>query len=78
MTKWKGKSRAYATDQGPREIIPGFMVERKGEQGDGWYLGVAFSGHITLTLSRAGGSIGLNPSPSRFAPAYCRARCGRR
>jgi hypothetical protein len=68
--RWEGKSSTYATDQEPREIIPWFMVERNGVQGDGWYVGVEFSGRTSLTLERDGrllqGSVGLNPNPPPF------------
>jgi hypothetical protein len=68
--RWEGKSSTYATNEEPREIIPWFMVERSGEQGDGWYVGVEFSGRTSLTLERAAnslrGSVGLNPNPGPF------------
>jgi hypothetical protein len=68
--RWEGNSSTYAGDQEPREIIPWFMVERNGEQGDGWYVGVEFSGRTSLTLERAAGSlhgtVGLNPNPGSF------------
>jgi hypothetical protein len=68
--RWEGKSSTYATDEEPREIIPWFMVERNGEQGDGWYVGIEFSGRTSLTLERAAGSlrgtVGLNPNPGPF------------
>jgi hypothetical protein len=68
--RWEGNSSTYAGDQEPREIIPWFMVERNGEQGDGWYVGVEFSGRTSLTLERAAGSlhgtVGLNPDPGPF------------
>jgi hypothetical protein len=68
--QWEGKSSTYATDEEPREIIPWFMVERNGEQGDGWYVGVEFSGRTSLTLERAAGAlrgtVGLNPNPGPF------------
>jgi hypothetical protein len=67
---WEGKSSTYASDEAPREIIPWFMVERNGEQGDGWYVGVEFSGRSSLTLERSAGSlrglVGLNPNPGPF------------
>ena len=67
---WEGKSSTYARDEEPREIIPWFMVERNGEQGDGWYVGVEFSGRTSLMLERTAGSlrgsIGLNPTPGPF------------
>jgi hypothetical protein len=67
---WEGKSSTYASDEEPREIIPWFMVERNGEHGDGWYVGVEFSGRTSLTLERAAGSlrgtVGLNPNPGPF------------
>lgn len=67
---WEGKSSTYAGDGEPREIIPWFMVERNGEHGDGWYVGVEFSGRTSLTLERAAGGlrgiVGLNPNPGPF------------
>jgi hypothetical protein len=69
-SRWEGKSSTYASDEEPREIIPWFMVERNGEQGDGWYVGVEFSGRTSLMLERAAGSlrgtVGLNPTPGPF------------
>ena len=68
--QWEGKSSTYATNEEPREIIPWFMVERNGEHGDGWYVGVEFSGRTSLTFDRAAGSlrgtVGLNPDPGPF------------
>jgi len=68
--RWEGRSSTYATDQDPREIIPWFMVERNGRQGDGWYVGLEFSARTSLALERAGeflqGSVGLNPNPGPF------------
>jgi hypothetical protein len=68
--QWEGKSSTYASDAEPREIIPWFMVERNGEQGNGWYVGVEFSGRTSLTLARAAdalsGTVGLNPKPGPF------------
>jgi hypothetical protein len=67
---WQGKSSTYAVDEDPREIIPWFMVERDGDQGDGWYMGLEFSGRSSLTLQRDAtslrGSLGLNPNPGPF------------
>jgi hypothetical protein len=67
---WEGKSSTYASDEEPREVIPWFMVERNGNQGDGWYIGVEFSGRTSLTMERAAGSlhgtVGLNPNPGPF------------
>lgn len=68
--KWEGRSSTYASDKEPREIIPWFMVERNGAQGDGWYIGVEFSGRNSLTVERAAdslhGTVGLNPNPGPF------------
>lgn len=67
---WEGRSSTYATDEGPREIIPWFMVERGGDDGDGWYVGVEFSGRSSLTLQRDAtslhGTVGLNPDPGPY------------
>ena len=73
---WEGRSSTYASDDGPREIIPWSMVERTGdlgrerEFGDGWYVGVEFSGRVSLTLDRGEttvrGVVGLNPEPVPF------------
>jgi hypothetical protein len=63
-------SSTYASDEEPREVIPWFMVERNGNQGDGWYIGIEFSGRTSLTMERGAGSlhgtVGLNPNPSPF------------
>ena len=68
--KWEGRSSTYAADGDPREIIPWFMMERNGDDGDGWYIGVEFSGRTSLTLERSGsqisGIVGLNPNPGPF------------
>lgn len=68
--KWEAKSSTYAIDEEPREIIPWFMVERDGDRGNGWYVGVEFSGRVSLILQRAdaslSGSVGLNPNPGPF------------
>ena len=67
---WQGKSSTYAIDEEPREVIPWFMVERNGDHGDGWYVGVEFSGRTSLTLQRDAaslrGTVGLNPNPGPF------------
>jgi hypothetical protein len=68
--RWEGVSSTYAADGEPREIIPWFMVERNGATGDGWYIGVEFSGRTSLTLERSvsqlSGVVGLNPHPGPF------------
>ncbi len=67
---WEGTSSTYARDEGPREIIPWFMLQRHNAPQDGWYVGVEFSGRTSLTLERTRNSIhgvvGLNPSPAPF------------
>ncbi|HVJ09044.1 MAG TPA: alpha-galactosidase [Acidisarcina sp.] len=67
--RWKGTSSSYARD-GETEIIPWFMVERASSSGDGWYVGVEFSGRTRLSLQREGnfirGAAGLNPDPGPF------------
>ena len=68
--QWEGKCSSYAIDEEPREIIPWFMVERNGDMGDGWYVGMEYSGRSSLTLQRQAGSlhgsVGLNPNPGPF------------
>ena len=70
---WKGVSSTYATDEGPREIIPFSLLQRTEYSGhgreikDGWYVGVEFSGRTSLTLDRkegiVSGRVGLDPDP---------------
>ena len=67
--RWEGKSSTYATDAGPREIIPWLMVERSESQ-SGWYAGIEFSGRTRIALKRdtasLDGAIGLDPNPALF------------
>jgi hypothetical protein len=67
--RWQGLSSTYAQDDGPREIIPWFMIERRHAH-TGWYAGVEFSGRLRMTLERSAtslhGKIGLNPEPPGF------------
>ena len=72
--RWEGKSSTYASDDGPREVIPWSMVQRTngvgGRAEDGWYVGVEFSGRVNLTLERGertvSGAVGLDPDPGPF------------
>ncbi|MBS0514564.1 MAG: alpha-galactosidase [Proteobacteria bacterium] len=69
---WRGESSAFAHPRKDeaREIIPYFLVRSKGEAGDGWYLGIEFSGRTAMTLKRRRdmleGGAGLNPEPGPF------------
>lgn len=66
--RWQGQSSTYAED-GSSEIIPWLMVERTASNA-GWYVGVEFSGRISMTLNRTSasltGTVGLNPAPGPF------------
>lgn len=70
--RWLGESSAFAHPRKgePREIVPYFLVQPKGGEGIGWYLGVEFSGRVAMTLQRRGdmleGRVGLNPEPGPF------------
>ncbi|MHB1937234.1 MAG: alpha-galactosidase [Acidobacteriaceae bacterium] len=68
--QWEGTSSTYAGNGQPREIVPWFMLQRNGRAEDGWYVGVEFSGRVSLTLKRDANSIhgvvGLNPDPPPF------------
>jgi alpha-galactosidase len=68
--RWEGKSSTYAKDEDEREVIPWYMVERTGSSGDGWYVGIEFSGRTHLTVQRDAkslhGTVGLNPNPGPF------------
>jgi hypothetical protein len=64
---WLGTSSTYARPAPgqPREMIPYLLVDAPGDYGQGWYVGVEFSGLIRITLERNGDSLrgeaGLNP-----------------
>lgn len=66
--RWQGLSSTYAED-GSNEIIPWFLVERA-DSNTGWYVGVEFSGRISMTLERnaasLNGRVGLNAAPAPF------------
>lgn len=68
--QWEGTSSTYAGNDQPREIIPWFMVQRSQGAENGWYVGVEFSGRISLTLNHDEhsiyGVVGLNPNPAPF------------
>ena len=70
--KWSGTSSTYAHPRSyeAREIIPWFLVENAGQERDGWYVGIEFSGRTRLSLERTQdslkGSAGLNPDPGPF------------
>lgn len=75
--QWRGTSSTYAGDQAPREVIPWMMIERtpsghaqNPRSGDGWYVGLEFSGRTSLNLERKDdaliGTAGLNPDPAPF------------
>ncbi len=67
--EWKGYSSTYATDQGPREIIPWVMLEQP-SHGTGLYLGLEFSGRTQIHVQRDSTTVqvtaGLNPDPGPF------------
>jgi hypothetical protein len=68
---WVGTSSTYARPMAPqpREMIPYLLVDRPG--GDGWYVGMEFSGRTQMTLRREGrlltGTVGLNPNPGPYS-----------
>ena len=75
--EWRGTSSTYAGDNAPREVIPWMLIERtpsSGTQnharGNGWYVGLEFSGRTSLNLERKTdaivGTAGLNPDPAPF------------
>jgi hypothetical protein len=68
--RWQGTSSTYARDGLPREIVPFVMIERKDSAESGWYVGVEFSGRVSLTVERHGaslrGKVGLNPDAGPF------------
>ena len=74
--KWQGTSSTYAVDEGTREIIPFYLLQRTANDGpmskrqDGWYVGVEFSGRTSLSLVRdkgaVSGVVGLDPNPAPF------------
>ena len=73
---WHGTSSTYAMDEGTREIIPFYLLQRTDHEGrkvgleDGWYVGVEFSGRTRLSLDRGkravSGVVGLDPDPAPF------------
>ena len=73
--RWIGTSSPYAhpVQGAQREMIPFVLVERaRGDrpQGDGWYLGLEFSGRVRITLDRAAnalsGEAGLNADAATY------------
>lgn len=76
--RWQGTSSTYASEEPPREVIPWMLVQRnhgtagaaKEAAGEGWYVGLEFSGRTALNLQRDGSSVfgtaGLNPDPAPF------------
>ncbi len=67
--RWQGLSSTYAEEGSTREIIPWFLVERSRSH-TGWYVGVEFSGRVSMMLERnttsLSGIVGLNPTPAGF------------
>lgn len=70
--RWTGYSSTYAHDKKgePREIIPAEYVFTDGQQQQGWFAGIEFSGRTRVSLERKGDSLrsvlGLNPEPGPF------------
>ncbi len=70
--EWTGTSSTYAHPPPgkQREMIPFALIHRGGANGDGWYMGIEFSGRTRITLRRSGdsleGTAGLNPEPGPF------------
>ena len=69
---WQGFSSTYArpTPNRPREMIPYLLVDEPGGYGQGWYVGIEFSGRTRITLQRneasVRGEVGLDPSPGPY------------
>jgi alpha-galactosidase len=69
---WTGHSSTYDhTPEGQsREIIPAEFVFTQGQQKQGWYAGIEFSGRTRISLERRGDRVlsvlGLNPEPGPF------------
>jgi hypothetical protein len=69
---WAGSSSTYARPEPnqPREMIPYLLVDEPGGDGQGWYVGIEFSGRTRITLQRSGASLrgeaGLNPNPGSY------------
>ena len=70
--EWTGTSSTYAHPPPgkQREMIPFALIHRGGANGDGWYMGIEFSGRTRIMLRRSGdsleGTAGLNPEPGPF------------
>jgi hypothetical protein len=68
--RWFGVSSTYARPlaQQPPEMIPYLLVNQAG--GDGWYVGIEFSGRTRIRVERSGavvrGEAGLNPEPGPY------------
>jgi hypothetical protein len=69
---WEGFSSTYARPQPnrPREMIPYLLVNDPSGNGQGWYIGIEFSGRTRITLQRDGtslhGEAGLDPEPGPY------------
>jgi hypothetical protein len=69
---WQGSSSTYArpVPNQPREMIPYLLVDERGAERRGWYVGIEFSGLTRITLERSGASVrgeaGLNPGAGPY------------
>jgi hypothetical protein len=69
---WQGSSSTYARpiQNQPREMIPYVLVDERGGDRRGWYVGIEFSGPTRITLQRSGASLrgeaGLDPLPGPY------------
>lgn len=69
--EWTGSSSTYAhpSPTAQREMIP-YLLVRRPDTSDGWYMGIEFSGRTQMTLKRTGEALmvsaGLNPNPGPF------------
>jgi hypothetical protein len=69
---WTGSSSTYARPETnrPREMIPYVLVDEPGRSGQGWYVGIEFSGRTRITLQRSGtslrGEATLSPDPGPY------------
>jgi hypothetical protein len=70
--EWTGTSSTYAhpAPGQQREMIPYVLIESADGGGEGWYVGIEFSGRTRIALHRSGDTLeeiaGLNPEPGPF------------